>query len=95
MVQVWHSLYDRILSIDRLRKGFFKVKKAKGAAGVDGRTIADFAEDLECNLAVLARQLREKSYRPLPVRRVEIPKANGKKRKLGIPAVRDITVSDR
>jgi RNA-directed DNA polymerase len=92
MAKVYYSLYDRMLSIDRLRKGFYKVRKAKGAAGVDGQTLADFAKELECNLTVLARELGDKSYRPLPVRRVEIPKPNGKKRKLGIPAVRDRVV---
>ena len=46
MAKVYYSLYDRMLSIDNLRKGFFKVKSTKGAAGIDGHTISDFAEDL-------------------------------------------------
>ncbi len=92
MVKVYHSLYDRMLSIDRLRKGFHKAKKAKGGPGVDGQTLADFAADLEENLAALARELRTKSYCPLPVLRKEVPKGNGKMRKLGVPAVRDRVV---
>ena len=92
MAKVYYSLYDRMLSIDNLRKGFRKVKSSKGAGGVDGQTIEDFAEDLEDNLAQLAQELRDKSYRPLPVRRVEIPKPNGGVRLLGIPAVRDRVV---
>jgi len=92
MAKVYYSLYDRMLSIDNLRKGFFKVKSSKVAAGIDGQTISDFSVDLEYNLALLARELREKSYRPQPVRRVEIPKPNGGVRLLGIPAVRDRVV---
>ena len=92
MAKVYYSLYDRMLSIDNLRKGFQKVKSSKGAAGIDGQTIGDFAEDLEDNLAQLAQELRDKSYRPLPVKRVEIPKPNGGVRLLGIPAVRDRVV---
>jgi len=75
-----------------LYKGFQKVRSAGGAAGVDGQSIDDFAENLEGNLARLARELREKSYRPKPVKRVEIPKTGGGKRALGIPAVRDRVV---
>jgi RNA-directed DNA polymerase len=92
MVRVYYSLYDQMLSIERLREGFCKVRSAKGAAGIDGQTIEGFAEDAEGNIAMLARELREKSYRPLPVRRVEIPKAGGGKRKLGVPSVRDRVV---
>ncbi|MES0350992.1 MAG: group II intron reverse transcriptase/maturase, partial [Desulfobacteria bacterium] len=69
-----------------------KVKSNKGSPGVDGQTIADFAEHLSGEIAVLAHELRQKSYRPQPVKRVEIPKAGGGKRLLGIPAVRDRVV---
>jgi len=92
MAKVYYSLYDRMLSVDNLRKGFFKVKSSKGAAGIDGQTIADFALDLEHNLALLAQEMRDKSYRPLPVRRVEIPKPHGGVRLRGIPSVRDRVV---
>jgi group II intron reverse transcriptase/maturase len=81
-----------MLSNERLHKAFLKVKSAKGAAGVDGQTIEDFAGDLQKTLDMLVKELKEKSYRPLPVKRVEIPKAGGGKRKLGIPSVRDRVV---
>jgi RNA-directed DNA polymerase len=92
MARRYYSLYDRMVRAEALYKGFQKVKSAGGAAGVDGQSIEDFAENLEENLARLARELREKSYRPKPVKRVEIPKTGGGKRALGIPAVRDRVV---
>ena len=92
MARIYYSLYDRMVRTGALYKGFQKVRSAGGAAGVDGQSIEDFAEALEQNLATLAKELREKSYRPMPVKRVEIPKAGGGKRKLGIPAVRDRVV---
>jgi RNA-directed DNA polymerase len=92
MARVYYSLYAGIVSSERLRKGFLKVKSANGAAGVDGQSIEDFAKDLEYNLAVLVRELKEKSYKPMPVKRVEIPKPGGGIRKLGIPSVRDRVV---
>ena len=92
MTRVYYSLYDRMLSGERLHKGFLKVKSARGAAGVDGQSIEDFSENLEQNLAMLVRELRDKTYRPQPVKRVEIPKAGGGKRLLGIPSVRDRVV---
>lgn len=88
----YYSLYDRMLSYERLHKGFLRVKSAKGAAGVDGQSIEDFSEDLEHNLVILVKELREKTYRPQPVKRVEIPKAGGGRRLLGIPSVRDRVV---
>lgn len=92
MTRAYYSLYDRMLSKERLRRAFLKVKSAKGAAGVDGQTIEDFACDLQKNLDMLLKELKGKSYRPQPVKRVEIPKAGGGKRKLGIPSVRDRVV---
>lgn len=92
MARIWYSLYGRMLERNVLRRAFYKVKSANGAAGVDGQSVKDFTESLESNLAKLLAELQEKSYRPLPVRRVEIPKANGGVRLLGIPAVRDRVV---
>lgn len=92
MAKVYYSLYDRLLSTTALAEAFHKVKSAKGAPGIDGQSIKDFAGELEMNLAILARELKEKSYRAQPVRRVEIPKENGKTRQLGIPTVRDRVV---
>lgn len=90
--KVWYSLYGRLLSETALQSALTKVKRAKGAPGIDGQTIADFAENKDQELSLLLRELKDKSYRPLPVRRVVIPKLNGGERKLGIPAVRDRVV---
>ncbi|BCO08572.1 group II intron reverse transcriptase/maturase [Desulfolithobacter dissulfuricans] len=92
MVDVWYSLYDRMLSRENLVKAFYKVKSSKGAAGIDGQSIDDFAGSLATNIDHLLTELQDKSYQPLAARRVEIPKPNGGKRLLGIPAVRDRVV---
>jgi len=88
-VRVYYSLYGRLLSKQALYTGFKQVWKAKGAAGIDGQSLSDFAAKLDVNLEQLLSELREKRYQPLPVRRVEIPKEDGGTRQLGIPAVRD------
>lgn len=88
-MRVYYSLYGRLLSKQALYSGFKKVWKAKGAAGIDGQSLSDFASKLDVNLEHLLNELREKRYQPLPVRRVEIPKEDGGTRQLGIPAVRD------
>lgn len=77
------------MDVRALEKAFKKVKSAKGAPGIDGQSIKDFAGDLYRNLTCLVEELKAKSYRLLSVKRVEIPKADGGVRKLGIPAVRD------
>jgi group II intron reverse transcriptase/maturase len=70
-------------------EAFKKVKANQGAAGVDGQSIADFEADLSNNLYKLWNRLSSGSYFPPPVRRVDIPKANGGTRPLGIPTVAD------
>ncbi|MBL0379837.1 MAG: group II intron reverse transcriptase/maturase [Desulfofustis sp. PB-SRB1] len=92
MTRIWYSLYGRMLNRRALGQAFWKVKSAKGAAGIDGQSVKDFAESLDSNLNSLLAELQDKSYHPLAVRRVEIPKANGGVRLLGIPAVRDRVV---
>jgi len=92
MARIYYSLYDRLLQEKRLLRAFAKVKSNKGAAGIDGQSVTDFAEHLAEEIARLVRELQEKSYRPQPVRRVEIPKSDGGIRQLGIPAVRDRVV---
>ena len=92
MLKIWYSLYGRMLDRGSLFKAFMKVKSAKGAAGIDGQSIKDFASALAGNIEQLLAELREKSYQPQPVKRVEIPKPVGGVRKLGIPAVRDRVV---
>jgi RNA-directed DNA polymerase len=70
-------------------EAFKRVKANQGAAGVDGQSIADFEANLTGNLYKLWNRLSSGSYFPPPVRRVEIPKANGGTRPLGIPTVAD------
>lgn len=89
MVKVYYSLYDRLLSMERLKSGFKKVRAAKGAPGQDGQSIKAFAEKENENLSQLLEELRRKTYRPQPVLRKCIKKENGGVRELGIPAVRD------
>lgn len=92
MVKIYYSLYDRMLSYKNLEIAFKKVKASKGAAGIDGQTIKDFAKSREKNLSMLIHELKTKQYFPQPVKRVEIPKPGGGIRKLGIPTVRDRVV---
>jgi hypothetical protein len=66
-----------------------RVKANRGAAGIDGQSLAEFEENLSTNLYKLWNRLSSGSYFPMPVRRVEIPKGDGKTRPLGIPTVTD------
>lgn len=83
-----HSLTGRITT-DLMRTAFRNVKRNRGAAGVDKISIALYENNLEQNLLALMRCLKEGTYQSLPLRRVHIPKGDGKTRPLGIPAVRD------
>lgn len=86
----FHALFDRIFRSDVLLEAWKRVQKNKGAAGVDSQTLAAVREyGAERLLAELQRGLRQGSYRPRPVRRVEIPKPKGGVRPLGIPTVKD------
>lgn len=77
--------------VDRrnLNLAYKKVKANKGAAGIDGMTVDELHSYLIKNRDELTRQIADGSYKPKPVKRVEIPKSNGTKRKLGIPTVID------
>lgn len=88
----WHSLIDKIWAMPNLEEAFKEVKKNRGAAGIDNITIKEFESELESNLGALQHQLRTKTYKPKPVRRVYIPKADGTQRPLGIPTVGDRVV---
>ncbi|MCP4757244.1 MAG: group II intron reverse transcriptase/maturase, partial [Proteobacteria bacterium] len=82
-----HSLTGRITP--KLMKQAFKaVKKNRGAAGLDKVSIRMFEKNLNENLAALMRDLKSRSYEPIPLRRVDIPKGRHEFRHLGIPAVR-------
>ncbi len=85
----WYSLIDKVYSKGNLYESFLKVKKNRGAAGIDNITISKFWEDLQENLENIHLELKSGNYIPSPVKRVEIPKANGKMRPLGIPTVKD------
>ncbi len=87
------SLFDVLCTIERLEAGFRRVKKNKGSPGVDGITIDEFESRLSEELSRLKEELECWTYKPSPVRRVEIPKPGGKGiRLLGVPTVRDRVV---
>lgn len=84
-----HSLIDKVCSRKNLELAWEKVKKNRGSAGIDDVTIAAFEERKEYYLELLHRKLRDGTYQPKPVKRVEIAKSDGGIGKLGIPAVLD------
>ena len=86
----FYALYDKISREDILAHAYAQCRSNKGAPGVDGQDFADIdAYGVERWLGELALALKEESYQPDPIRRVYIPKANGKLRPLGISTVRD------
>src|ERR1700720_804427 len=86
-----HSLVDKVYSRENLKLAWERVRANRGASGADRMTIGDFEANLDRNLERLHRELREQTYQPQAVRRLEIPKrgAPGKTRPLGIPSVYD------
>ena len=88
----YYSLIDKVYALKNLYASFESVKRNKGAAGVDHQSIADFEAKLVENINQLHEELRSKTFQPSPVRRVEIPRPDGRKRPLGIPNVRDRVV---
>jgi RNA-directed DNA polymerase len=86
----FYALYDKISREDILAHAYAQCRSNKGAPGVDGQEFADIeAYGVERWLGELALALREETYRPEPIRRVFIPKTNGKLRPLGISTLRD------
>jgi len=82
------ALMHHIYRIDTLRFAYFQLKR-QAAAGVDGETWQHYGEALEQNLQDLSHRLRHGAYRAMPVRRVYIPKADGRQRPLGVTALED------
>jgi RNA-directed DNA polymerase len=81
---LWHHVYN----IDRLHEAYLGLSR-KAAAGVDGETWQEYGEDLEVRLQDLSERLKQGAYRAKPVRRVYIPKADGRQRPIGVPALED------
>lgn len=96
MNQEWkfklHSVYGQLLFDRKLAQSFEQVKVNKGAGGIDGETLESYEKNLEGNIMGLLEKLKTKTYQPQPVKRVYIPKKNGKKRPLGIPTIEDRVV---
>ena len=90
---VWFALWDKVCDADNLQAGFWSVWRNAGAPGIDEQTVRQFDLHAEVELARLGEELRRKSYRRQPARRVWIDKiGTTEKRPLGIPTVRDRTV---
>jgi len=89
----FYALYDKVYRKDVLTFAYECCKAKGGAAGVDGQTFEDIeAYGAERWMDELTQELKSRTYQPLPVRRVYIPKPGGQKRPLGVPAIRDRAV---
>ena len=82
------ALYHHVYNIVHLREGYFHLKR-QAAPGVDGKTWQQYGQELESSLQDLSERLRRGAYWATPVRRAYIPKADGRQRPLGIPALED------
>jgi retron-type reverse transcriptase len=76
------------IDLEWMKEAYRRTRK-DGASGVDRCTAAEYAQNLEANLSTLATKIRDGSYRPPPVRRAHIPKADGKTRPIGVPTFED------
>jgi group II intron reverse transcriptase/maturase len=82
------ALFHHVYDVERLRAAYLAVKR-DAAAGIDGQTWEYYGEDLSARLADLSERLKRGAYRAKPVRRVYIPKADGRQRPLGVPTLED------
>ncbi len=87
----FYALYDKVCRADILSHAYNLVRSKRGSAGIDGITFEDIEADegVSAYLAELEEELKSKTYKPSPVKRVMIPKADGSERPLGIPTIRD------
>jgi RNA-directed DNA polymerase len=83
---LWHHVYN----VERLREAYLALKR-NAAAGIDGQTWQAYGQELESNLQDLSSRLARGAYRARPVKRVYIPKADGRQRPIGIPVLEDKT----
>lgn len=89
----FYALYDKVYRIDVLRRAWERVKSNKGASGIDGQTCEDIEGiGIDKYLEGTRQELKLKTYRPQPARRVYIPKPDGTKRPLSIPTIKDRVV---
>lgn len=86
------ELMEVITSKENLNRAYKKVVKNKGAGGVDEMTVKELGNYIRENKDSIVSSLRNRTYMPKPVKRIYIPKSNGKKRPLGIPTVLDRTI---
>jgi len=86
MAKINNVMY--LLNVANHMKCFYELKRGK-ASGIDGVTMEDYEKNLGENIKCLVEKLKKWQYKPRPVKRVYIPKGNGKMRPLGIPAVED------
>ena len=86
------ELIEVIMSKENLNRAYKKVVENKGAGGIDEMTVKELGDYIRENKDSIVNSLRNRTYMPKPVRRVYIPKSNGKKRPLGIPTVLDRTI---
>lgn len=88
----WYSLMDKLCRHSTLEEAWLRVKRNRGAAGVDKMSIERFERQADKYLQELEEQLKAGDYKPQAVKRVYIPKSDGKQRPLGIPTVKDRVV---
>lgn len=88
----YYSLIDKVYRLENLHQAYRAVRSNNGAPGIDRETVKEFGNRLDERLEEIHHELKTSTYRPSPVRRVEIEKDDGSKRPLGIPTVRDRVV---